>query len=142
MRDEDVVQLGRRDAAEAADAGSRRIEDTGVTVIDLAAVRRDRVERCVSEALGRLTRHGLDGFWVHVDCDVLDDELMPAVDYRLPGGLRWEELEATLALALAHEKALGLEVTIFNPTLDADGSICRALVSCLGRGLRRAADTP
>ncbi|MGH9132390.1 MAG: arginase family protein, partial [Ilumatobacteraceae bacterium] len=34
--DEDVVQFGRRDADEAAAAGSQRIEDSGVAVIDLA----------------------------------------------------------------------------------------------------------
>ncbi|HYD00440.1 MAG TPA: hypothetical protein VEB22_04370 [Phycisphaerales bacterium] len=42
VRDDDVVVVGRRDAAEAAEAdahGSRRIEETPINSIDLAAVR-------------------------------------------------------------------------------------------------------
>lgn len=66
---------------------------------------------------------------------------MPAVDYRLPDGLSWEELETVLRMAITSGGAAGLEVTIFNPALDADGSITRAVVACLvnaltGRGLR------
>ena len=34
-----------------------------------------------------LSRPELSGFWMHLDADVLDDDLMPAVDYRIPGGL-------------------------------------------------------
>jgi hypothetical protein len=30
---------------------------------------------------------------------------------------------------------VGLEVTIFNPSLDGDGSLARALVGCLARAL-------
>jgi arginase len=40
-------------------------------------------------------------FWVHVDADVLDDAVMPAVDYRQPGGLSPDELATVLAVALA-----------------------------------------
>ena len=93
VRDEDVVQFARRDAEEAAEAGSQRIEDTRIEVIDLGDVRQRGVERAAGDALERLVRPEIDGFWVHLDCDALDDAVMPAVDYRLPGGLRWDELE-------------------------------------------------
>jgi len=29
---------------------------------------------------------GPESYWIHVDADVLDDAVMPAVDYRQPGG--------------------------------------------------------
>jgi arginase len=135
VRDEDVVVFGRRDAEEAEEAGSQRIEDTAVAVIDLATVRDRGVERAVGDALERVGRPELDGFWVHLDCDVLDDAIMPAVDYRLPGGLSWDELEAILAAAIATGRAVGLELTIFNPALDAGGVIIRTLVGRLGRAL-------
>ena len=138
VRDEDVVQFARRDAVEAAEAGSRRIEDTGITVIDLPEIRRRGIERAMQAASERLVRADLDGFWIHLDCDALDDEVMPTVDYRLPGGLSWEELEHILGAAMRSGRAAGLEVTIFNPRLDADGSIARALVDHLARGLGRA----
>jgi arginase len=135
VRDEDVVQLGRRDADEAAEAGSQRIEDTRITVIDLPEVRERGVERAAGAALTHLLRGELDGFWVHVDCDALDDVVMPAVDYRLPGGLQWDELETVIQIAIDSGRAVGLEVTIFNPLLDRDGSIAQTLVRCLSRSL-------
>jgi arginase len=134
--DEDVVHFARRDAEEAAEAGSQRIEDTEVTVIDLPDVRRRGVQRAAQDAVGHLLRPELEGFWVHLDCDALDDAVMPAVDYRLPGGLTWDELETVLQVAVDSGRALGLEVTIFNPALDRDGSIARELVGCLARSLR------
>lgn len=140
--DEDVVQFARRDADEAAEAGSQRIEDTPIKVIDLAEVRRRGVDRTANEALDRLVRPDLAGFWVHLDCDALDDAVMPAVDYRLPGGLTWDELETALRVAAGSSWAVGLEVTIFNPTLDDDGSIADALVRCLTRSLTTSEQRP
>lgn len=65
----------------------------------------------------------------------LDDAVMPAVDYRLPDGLSWRELHVILRAALDSPRAAGLEVTIFNPALDHDGTIARALVNALVRSL-------
>jgi arginase len=41
---------------------------------------------------------------------------MPAVDYRLPDGLKWEELVPILRAAMRSRRALGIDVTIFNPS--------------------------
>jgi arginase len=135
VRDEYVVQLARRDAEEAAKAGSQRIEDTAITMIDLVTMRQRGVEWAASEALERLTAPGLEGFWIHVDCDALDDAIMPAVDYRLPGGLSWTELGTVIRRAMDSRGAVGIEVTIFNPVLDGDGSLAQALVGCLAHAL-------
>jgi arginase len=137
VRDRDVVHVGRRDAEEAEQAGSQRIEDTAITVFDLATVRRRGAEAVARDALARLVRPDLVGIWIHLDCDVLDDAVMPAVDYRLPDGLRWDELQAVLGAAIATGAVVGIEITIFNPTLDSDGSIARALVACLTAALTR-----
>jgi arginase len=137
IADRDVVHIGRRDTDEADQAGSQRIEDTDITVFDLAAVRQRGVESVTSAALDRLVRPDLDGIWIHLDCDALDDAVMPAVDYRLPDGLSWVELETTLAGAVATGAVAGIEITIFNPTLDPDGSMASALVESLARALTR-----
>ena len=137
VSDEDVAHFGRRDAAEAEQAGSQRIEDTAITMIDLAAIRQRGVERAAHDALDHLSRPELAGIWVHLDCDVLDDALMPAVDYRLPDGMSWSELETVLRLAIDTGAVVGLEITIFNPTLDPDGTIARDLVTCLVRALEQ-----
>ena len=60
---------------------------------------------------------------------------MPAVDYHLPDGLTWEELTAVLRTALVSDHAIGLDITIFNPTLDPDGRVARSLVDALIAGL-------
>ena len=73
---------------------------------------------------------------MHLDADVLDDAVMPAVDYRMPGGLSWEELAMILQVAIASGRAIGLNITIFNPKLDSDGSIAAAFVDALVKGLR------
>jgi arginase len=135
VRDQDVVHVGRRDADEAEQAGSQRIEDTAITVFDFATVRRRGAESVARDALARLVRADLDGVWIHIDCDALDDAVMPAVDYRLPDGLHWDELQAVLGAAIATGAVVGIEVTIFNPALDPDGSIARALVACLTAAL-------
>jgi arginase len=135
VRDDDVVHVGRRDAEQAEADGSQRIEDTGIAVIDYDAVRARGIEQAALDALEMLQRPEVKGFWIHVDCDVLDDAVMPAVDYRLPGGLSFDELETVVRAAVESGDAVGIEVTIFNPSLDADGSIASALVECLGSAL-------
>jgi len=135
VHDQHVAVLGRRDAEDAQEHGSRRIEDTSIEVIDLSVVRRDGPVACTSRALRRLAAPELDGFWIHLDADVLDDAIMPAVDYRIPGGLGWDDLAAILRTALASGRAVGLHVTIFNPKLDGDGSIARRFVGALADGL-------
>jgi arginase len=137
VRDEDVVHVGRRDADEAEAAGSRRIEDTPITVFDLDTVRERGAVRVATDALDVVGRPDLDGFWVHLDCDVLDDAVMPAVDYRLPDGLTWDELEAILNAAVRSRRFVGLEIAIFNPALDAGGRIAVDLVECLAHALDR-----
>ena len=60
---------------------------------------------------------------------------MPAVDYRLPGGLSWDELSAVLRAAVAGGHAIGLDIAIFNPSLDPDGRVAHRLVDALAAGL-------
>jgi arginase len=132
MRDEDVVAFGFRDADEQAHYGSQPLP-RGLRAIDLPSIRARGIDTAAREAVAYLTRDdGPDrGFWIHVDADVLDDAIMPAVDYRLPGGLAWKELTAALRTAIESGRAAGLEVTIYNPTLDADGAGARGLVDAI-----------
>jgi len=135
VRDEDVAALARRDAEETDARGSQRIEDTAIDVVDLASLRETGVAASMRRVLRRLTSSDLDGFWIHLDADALDDGVMPAVDYRLPDGLHWSELVTILRAAVASEGVLGIDVTIFNPKLDDDGAIARRFVKALGDGL-------
>jgi arginase family enzyme len=71
---------------------------------------------------------------------VLDDAIMPAVGYRMPAGLSWEELETILGAAMRSGCARGIHITIFEPPLDKTGMIARELVNTLARGLVRSPD--
>jgi len=136
VRDEDVVVLGFRDAEEAESYGSQPLPPS-ITAIDLAEVRRVGAEAAAREAVRHLSRDDLDGFWIHFDADVLDDAIMPAVDYRMPDGLSWRELEVTLRTALASGRAVGMEITIFNPSLDSNGEVTGAFVDNIACALTK-----
>ena len=86
-------------------------------------------------AVEHLARPELDGFFIHLDADCLDDAVMPAVDYRAPDGLTPEELSSTLEIALASGRAVGIEVTIYNPRLDKNGEAGRMLALTLVNSL-------
>jgi arginase len=127
VRDEDVALVGYRVFDDNDHFLGEHIRSTAITVIDLTEVREAGTGRALDTALATLTRPGLEGFWVHLDVDVLDDALMPAVDYRHPGGLTWQEAAQILGGLLASDRACGLEVTIFNPRLDPGGGIAQHL---------------
>jgi arginase len=135
VRPEDAVVFGFRDAEEQRQYGSQPLP-ANVLAFDLMTVRRMGVEHATRIALERVARSGLDGFFIHVDADCLSDSIMPAVDYRLPDGFSWNELTSILTLAMASGRAVGLEVTIYNPALDDGGSagrgLARVLVAALG----------
>jgi arginase len=75
------------------------------------------------------------GYWVHVDVDVLDPAVMPAVDAPDPGGIAYAELELLLAGLVATSKCLGLEITVFDPDYDPEGVYAREIVDTLVAGL-------
>lgn len=127
VRDEDVALLGYRVHDDNDHFLDEHVRHTGMTVIDFSEIRAGGTRRALERTLATVGQPDLEGFWVHLDVDVLDDAVMPAVDYRHPGGLTWEEAAEILGGLLASQRACGLEVTIFNPRLDSDGSIARHL---------------
>ena len=136
VRDEDVVAFGYRDWEEQTAYGSQPLP-VALRALDLRRIRSRGVDAAARDAVAYLARSGgpSAGFWVHIDADVLDDTIMPAVDYRLPGGLSWEELTTALRIGIESRRLVGLEVTIYNPMLDPDGTGARGLVSVIGNAL-------
>jgi arginase len=130
VRDEDVFVFGYRDAEEQAEFGSQPLPPS-MKSFDLATVRRLGIEAAAKDAVSHVTRPELAGFWIHVDADSLDDAIMPAVDYRLEGGLSKQELQTILRVALASGRAVGFEITIYNPSLDPKGTAGAALTDIL-----------
>nr|WP_275448459.1 arginase family protein [Mesorhizobium sp. IRAMC:0171] len=134
VRPEDAVAFAYRDHEDQEEYGGQPLPEE-LKVLDLPAVRAAGIEATAREAVDHLTRPELDGFFIHLDADCLDDAIMPAVDFRVPGGLSWDELGTALRIALASGKAVGIEITIYNPRLDEDGSAGRGLVDVLAAAL-------
>jgi arginase len=137
VRDEDVVAFGFRDAHEQREYGSQPLPPT-VLALELQEVRRLGVKQAARRAVEHLTatERPTQGFFIHLDSDVVSDALMPAVDYRMPDGLSWDELRTVLETALTSGRAVGIEITIYNPSLDADGSSGRELARTLIESLK------
>lgn len=87
VRDEDVMAISFRSGDEyAAEA-----QTVGITVLDVAHLRRGASD-ARHAAIAVLEQPGLAGFWIHLDADVLDAAIMPAVDSPEPGGITFGEL--------------------------------------------------
>ena len=114
VRPGDVVAFGFRDQEEQKLCGSQPLP-AEVLALDLQTVRRLGIAAAVLMALERLGSRDLDGFFIHVDADSLHDDIMPAVDYRLGDGLDWREMSILLKAAISSGRAVGMEVTIYNP---------------------------
>ena len=137
ITDDRVAVLGYRVHGDGTDTcRGTHIDDTPITAIDLDELRRRGLRRSIDDALAVVARHDIDGFWIHIDADVLHDDLMPAVDYRNPDGLTWAQLTTIVQTALATGRARGIDLAIFNPTLDPDGSLAQRLVKFLADCLR------
>lgn len=127
VRDDDVTVLGIRDNDQAL----TELREAGIPVWEVSRLRAEGPANVARAALGHLERDGLDGFWVHLDTDILDPALMPAVDSPDPGGIRHDELVALLAPLVTAPRCVGVQVTIFDPDLDPDGRLASELTDTL-----------
>lgn len=126
----DVALLGRRDVG-APGSGDDALGALPILDIPADAVNERGARAVAGLALERLTRPGLGGFWIHVDADVLDPAVMFAVDSPDPGGLALDVVGALLAPMVRHPRALGLQLTIYDPALDPDGACAERLATLL-----------
>jgi arginase len=130
VRDVDVVVLGIR----AHDEYRLDLQAAGISSRAVPALRVEGAARSAQWAREQLT--DCAGYWVHVDVDVLDPAVMPAVDAPDPGGIAFAELELLLAGLVDTPDCLGVELTVFDPDYDPDGSYAAEIVSTVAAGLR------
>jgi arginase len=125
IREDHVWCVGNREYDQAY---VKAIKDSDIHYVDLASLRRYGIKKCIADFLQMVRNENLDGFWIHMDLDVLNDTIMPAVDSRQPDGLGYEEFNEILGLLLADAKATGLEITILDPDLDPTGDYTKEFV--------------
>jgi arginase len=123
----DVVAMGHRDLEVFAE----EVLATPMTLFDVAELRGLGPAEAARRAVATLAGRGVEGFWVHLDTDVLDPELMPAVDSPEPGGLTHQELATLLQTLTSSELATGMQLTIFDPELDPDGRLAAELTDTM-----------
>ena len=138
VRDGDVAVLACRDAADRERRGCQPLP-CDMLVLDREHVRQVGAEGAARQAVTFLTRHGgpRDGFWIHLDADVFDETIMQSVDDPRPDGLTWDDGIAVLRTAIASNQAVGLQIAIYNPDIDEDGSNGRGLAAAIRTALAR-----
>jgi arginase len=142
-RPEDLVLIGRRDDADASGYDEEALRAGGVLDLPQATIRDRGIADVALLALERVTQTDIDGFWIHVDADVIDPGEVPAVDSPEPNGLALEELSELLTPLVRHPGAIGLELTIYDPALDPDRTSAARLANLLERAIgRRGGNRP
>src|SRR5215211_2065874 len=90
----DVVLLGHRPAELHPDVARENARlDPAIHALTAPDVREVGPDRVGNHAAGRLAGRPA---WLHLDLDVLDESVMPAVSYPQPLGLDWDELVALI----------------------------------------------
>jgi arginase len=130
----DAVAFAFRDLDDAEHYPGKALFTSGVHWYTLEHVRLLGLDAALRQALAHFS--ACDGFWVHIDCDVIDAALLPAVDSPMPDGLNWDELTLVLRTVYRQAGLAGFDFTIFDPLLDPYGAQARALAGAIAHGLR------
>ncbi|MBQ0987146.1 arginase family protein [Streptomyces sp. F63] len=127
VRDEDVRLIGIRDY----DEERAELDELKIPAVSVGEVRHRGAGEVAHHCLESLEAHTLNGFWVHFDADVLDPSVMPAVDSPDPDGLTVAEAHDVLRPLVRSPRCAGLNVTIYDPDLDPEGTGAELLAGLL-----------
>jgi arginase len=81
-------------------------------------------------------------FVLHVDLDVISQEDFPAVVVPGSGGLRFDDVRASLKEFAGKKNLVGLDVAQFNPDKDASGDCAKKIVDLLVESLSARLEAP
>lgn len=126
IKEENLWCVGNREYDEEYE---NEIRNADATYISLDMLRKQGLENCANSFLSQITAKNLDGFWLHIDVDVLNDLIMPCVDSRTADGLTYEEFNELTSYLFQSEKLSGLEITILDPDLDTSGQYTREFIT-------------
>jgi arginase len=129
FKEENIFCYGNRDIAE--DWYVDAIVKSNIHYFDLYVLREKGLVETAKEFITLIESKKLDGFWIHCDVDVLDDEIMPCVDSRQKDGLSYKELHKVLKPLIHSNYFQGIDITIFDPTLDKEGVYAKQLAEQL-----------
>jgi arginase len=127
----DSIIIGVRPNDECLD----ELTGLGMKVITSTELAQLGPQQAALQALETVTG-ATQGFWIHLDVDVVDSSEMPAVDSPEPDGVPFRMLTELLTQLVASPYCAGLEVTIYDPDLDPTGAYADQLRQCLSDALR------
>jgi arginase len=130
VSDDDTIQVGDREV-EDPDEESTGTLDGSITQFTVQEILRRGVTETCDGIVEWIDGRGLDRVWLHADLDVLDEKVMPAVDSPGTPGLDFEQLTEVLSRLIGTGRAIGLDVTIYDPELDAEEKYLPGIVDCL-----------
>lgn len=125
--DRDAIQIGERDVASYPG-----FAETGIAQITVQQLQASGVAASVKRAVARMAERRIERAWLHVDLDVLDQTVMPAVDSPGSPGLSYDELTKLVRGLLGSGRIAGIDVAIYDPDLDPHGTHAANIVACLG----------
>lgn len=125
IKEENLWCAGNR---EYDDEYENEIRNSSATYISLKDLREKGILNCTAAFLSEVENKNLDGFWLHIDVDVLNDTIMPCVDSRTPDGLTYDEFNELTSCLFQSKKLCGLEITILDPDLDTTGQYTKDFV--------------
>ena len=121
-----VVVMGHRPDELGDDVAFENARlDPAIEAVTAPQVRELGPARVAERALTRLRDRPA---WLHLDLDVLDAGVLPAVSYPQPLGLDWGELRELAGPLAAAPGLIGVSVADFNPALDPEGVHARRVV--------------
>lgn len=126
IKEENLWCVGNR---EYDDAYENEIRNSSATYLSLGHLRNQGILKSVQLFLSEIENKNLDGFWLHIDVDVLNDTIMPCVDSRTPDGLTYAEFNELTSMLFQSNLLTGLEITILDPDLDPTGQYTKEFVS-------------
>ena len=134
VADADAIQVGDRETEPAEESGTGTLEPS-IAQFTVQEILRQGVAEVSDLVIEHLQRRGLDRVWLHVDLDVLDQGVLPAVDSPGSPGLDFAQLADLLARLVGTGRVIGLDVTIYDPELDPKGEYLPAIVDCLASAM-------
>lgn len=125
-----VLQLGERECRDA-DFAWPDINQTAIARIDVFAANRMGKAEIVRQIEQMLATEPEWRFWLHLDVDVLDQTIMPAVDSPGSPGIDRLWLENIVARLLQNPLCCGMTLSVFDPELDPDGRYAALIMEML-----------
>jgi arginase len=136
-RDADVVQVGERSRDQPwFNQFYGDILTTEFTRLDVQDVLAAGIDASAQRVIARLEARGLDRAWVHVDLDVLDEKVMPAVDSPGSPGFDYGQLAALVGALAASGRVPGMNFSIYDPERDPDHAHAKDIVACIAASVR------